>query len=112
MLLLCLGPLAKEPYQTLAGAPCQAWRPTLADPNLLSSSQDASVLSMIPALGPSLKVLDLSSCMALTNQTMQAICTYLIHLSVLRLAWCKELQDWGLLGLKEPSDEPVLSPQV
>jgi hypothetical protein len=70
------------------------------------------VLSMIPALGPSLKVLDLSSCMALTNQTMQAICTYLIHLSVLRLAWCKELQDWGLLGLKEPSDEPVLSPQV
>lgn len=70
------------------------------------------MLSMIPALGPSLKVLDLSSCVALTNQTMQAICTYLIHLSVLRLAWCKELQDWGLLGLKEPSDEPVLNPQL
>ncbi|XP_052022360.1 F-box/LRR-repeat protein 2-like isoform X1 [Apodemus sylvaticus] len=77
-----------------------------------SSLKDASVLSMIPALGPSLKVLDLSSCMALTNQTMQAICTYLTHLSVLRLAWCKELQDWGLLGLQEPSDEPVLSPQL
>nr|XP_048293091.1 F-box/LRR-repeat protein 3-like isoform X2 [Myodes glareolus] len=73
---------------------------------------DASVLSMIPALGPSLKVLDLSSCVALTNQTVQAICTYLIHLSVLRLAWCKELQDWGLLGLKEPSEEPGLSSQL
>ncbi|KAM7332523.1 hypothetical protein ACRRTK_009231 [Alexandromys fortis] len=73
---------------------------------------DASVLSMIPALGPSLKVLDLSSCVALTNQTMQAICTYLIHLSVLRLAWCKELQDWGLLGLKEPSEKPGLSSQL
>lgn len=70
------------------------------------------MLSMIPALGPSLKVLDLSSCVALTNQTMQAICTHLSHLSVLRLAWCKELQDWGLLGLKEPSDEPVPNPQV
>nr|XP_048293096.1 F-box/LRR-repeat protein 20-like isoform X5 [Myodes glareolus] len=77
-----------------------------------SSLKDASVLSMIPALGPSLKVLDLSSCVALTNQTVQAICTYLIHLSVLRLAWCKELQDWGLLGLKEPSEEPGLSSQL
>ncbi|XP_060248078.1 F-box/LRR-repeat protein 2 [Meriones unguiculatus] len=77
-----------------------------------SSLKDASVLSMIPTLGPSLKVLDLSSCVALTNQTMQAICTYLTHLSVLRLAWCKELQDWGLLGLKEPKDEPALSPQL
>ncbi|XP_076428169.1 F-box/LRR-repeat protein 4 isoform X4 [Peromyscus maniculatus bairdii] len=77
-----------------------------------SSLKDASVLSMIPALGPNLKVLDLSSCVALTNQTVQAICTYLVHLSVLRLAWCKELQDWGLLGLKEPSEEPMLSPQV
>lgn len=108
-MLLSLGPLAEEPYQTLAVLQLGG---TAAVSNLLSSSQDASVLSMIPALGPSLKVLDLSSCVALTNQTMQAICTYLIHLSVLRLAWCKELQDWGLLGLKEPSDEPVLNPQV
>ncbi|XP_072871564.1 uncharacterized protein [Chlorocebus sabaeus] len=67
-----------------------------------SSLKDASVLSMIPALGLSLRVLDLSSCVALTNRTLQAICTYLTHLSVLRLAWCRELCDWGLLGLEEP----------
>uniref|UniRef100_A0A8D2BYZ2 F-box domain-containing protein n=1 Tax=Sus scrofa TaxID=9823 RepID=A0A8D2BYZ2_PIG len=76
-----------------------------------SSLKDASVLSLIPVLGPSLRVLDLSSCVALTNQTMQAICTYLTQLSVLRLAWCKELQDWGLLGLQEPSEETSQGPQ-
>nr|XP_008255665.2 F-box/LRR-repeat protein 2 isoform X2 [Oryctolagus cuniculus] len=76
-----------------------------------SSLKDASVFSMIPVLGQSLRVLDLSSCVALTNQTLQAICTYLTHLSVLRLAWCKELCDWGLLGLREPSEEPTHMPQ-
>lgn len=70
------------------------------------------MLSVISALSLSLRVLDLSSCMALTNRTIQAICTYLTHLSVLRLAWCKELQDWGLLGLQEPSEEPACGPQV
>ncbi|XP_054552878.1 F-box/LRR-repeat protein 2 isoform X2 [Talpa occidentalis] len=70
-----------------------------------SSLKDASVLALVPALGPSLRVLDLSSCVALTNRTVQAICTYLTHLSVLRLAWCKELRDWGLLGLEEPRKE-------
>lgn len=77
-----------------------------------SSLKDASVFSMIPVLGQSLRVLDLSSCVALTNQTLQAICTYLTHLSVLRLAWCKELCDWGLLGLREPSEEPTHMLQV
>ncbi|XP_023565200.1 leucine-rich repeat-containing protein 29 isoform X2 [Octodon degus] len=77
-----------------------------------SSLKDASVFSVISALGLTLRVLDLSSCVALTNRTIQAICTCLTHLSVLRLAWCKELQDWGLLGLQEPSEEPVLGPQV
>lgn len=70
------------------------------------------MLSLIPSLGPSLRVLDLSSCVALTNQTLQAVCTRLTHLSVLRLAWCKELQDWGLLGLGEPSEEPAQGLQV
>ncbi|XP_062032708.1 uncharacterized protein LOC133748138 isoform X2 [Lepus europaeus] len=93
----------------LHGAP-----PTLASLRLAycSSLKDASVFSMIPVLGQSLRVLDLSSCVALTNQTVQAICTYLTHLSVLRLAWCKELCDWGLLGLREPSEEPTHMPQV
>nr|KAF6410855.1 leucine rich repeat containing 29 [Rousettus aegyptiacus] len=76
-----------------------------------SSLKDASLFSLIPVLGPSLRVLDLSSCVALTNRTLQAICTYLTQLSVLRLAWCKELQDWGLLGLREPSEEPVQGSQ-
>ncbi|XP_012868318.1 PREDICTED: leucine-rich repeat-containing protein 29-like isoform X3 [Dipodomys ordii] len=76
-----------------------------------SSLKDASVLSMIPVLSSSLRVLDLSSCVTLTNRTMQAICSYLTHLSVLRLAWCKELCDWGLLGLEEPNEEPALGPQ-
>ena len=31
------------------------------------------MLSLIPGLGPRLRVLDLSSCVALTNQTLQAI---------------------------------------
>ncbi|XP_059237433.1 F-box/LRR-repeat protein 20-like isoform X1 [Mustela nigripes] len=73
--------------------------------------EDASVFSLIPVLGLSLRVLDLSSCVALTNRTLQAICTCLTHLSVLRLAWCTELQDWGLLGLGEPSEEPAQEPQ-
>ncbi|XP_044238379.2 F-box/LRR-repeat protein 20 isoform X1 [Ursus arctos] len=77
-----------------------------------SSLQDASVFSLIPVLGLSLRVLDLSSCVALTNRTLQAICTFLTHLSVLRLAWCKELQDWGLLGLGEPTEEPTQGPQL
>ncbi|XP_019511694.1 PREDICTED: leucine-rich repeat-containing protein 29 isoform X2 [Hipposideros armiger] len=76
-----------------------------------SSLKDASVLSLIPLLGPSLRVLDLSSCVALTNRTLQAICIYLTHLSVLCLAWCKELRDWGLLGLGEPSEEPTQGPE-
>lgn len=70
------------------------------------------MFSLIPALGPSLRVLDLSSCVALTNRTLQAICTHLTPLSVLRLAWCKELRDWGLLGLGEPREEPAQTAQV
>ncbi|KAM5298064.1 uncharacterized protein AAES06_004322 isoform 1-T3 [Glossophaga mutica] len=76
-----------------------------------SSLKDTSVFSLIRALGPSLRVLDLSSCVTLTNQTLQAICTCLTPLSVLRLAWCKELRDWGLLGLGEPSEEPAQGSQ-
>ncbi|XP_060041348.1 F-box/LRR-repeat protein 2 isoform X2 [Erinaceus europaeus] len=76
-----------------------------------SSLKDTSMQSLIPALGLSLRVLDLSSCMALTSQTLQAICTCLTHLSVLRLAWCKKLHDWGLLGLEEPREETAQGPQ-
>ncbi|KAM6223772.1 leucine-rich repeat-containing protein 29-like [Rhynchocyon petersi] len=73
--------------------------------------EDASVFSLITELGRGLRVLDLSSCVALTSRSLQAICTYLTHLLVLRLAWCKELCDWGLRGLQEPSEETVLGLQ-
>ncbi|KAM9607107.1 uncharacterized protein ACIGJ3_021548 [Trichechus inunguis] len=90
------------------GSACRA-PPPLASLSLAycSSLKDASVLSLIPELGPNLRVLDLSSCVVLTNRSVQAICTYLTHLSILRLAWCKELRDWGLLGLGEPSEAPA-----
>ncbi|XP_071076223.1 F-box/LRR-repeat protein 20 isoform X2 [Desmodus rotundus] len=93
---------------SVCGAP-----PSLASLNLAycSSLKDSSVFSLVRALGPSLRVLDLSSCVALSNRTLQAICTYLTPLSVLRLAWCKELCDWGLLGLGEPSEEPAQGSQ-
>ncbi|XP_071065228.1 F-box/LRR-repeat protein 2 isoform X2 [Dasypus novemcinctus] len=102
----------RELVQAL-GSRCGA-PPPLASLRLAycSSLKDASVFSLIPVLGPSLRVLDLSSCVALTNRSVQAICTHLTHLSVLRLAWCKELQDWGLLGLEEPNEEPAQGPQV
>ncbi|XP_055407100.1 F-box/LRR-repeat protein 2-like, partial [Bubalus kerabau] len=95
------------------GSVCAA-PPPLASLSLAycSSLKDASVLSLIPGLGPRLRVLDLSSCVALTNQTLQAICIYLTRLSVLRLAWCKELGDWGLLGLGGPIQAPSQEPQV
>nr|KAF6407396.1 leucine rich repeat containing 29 [Molossus molossus] len=94
---------------SVCGAP-----PPLASLSLAycSSLKDTSVLSLIPALGPSLRVLDLSSCVALTNRTLQTICTYLTPLLVLRLAWCKELRDWGLLGLGEPREEPAQGAQL
>lgn len=61
-------------------------------------------------------MLDLVSWGALTNKTLQAICTYLPtylpHLSDLRLARCKELQDWGLLGLGEPREDSAQGRQV
>ncbi|XP_027372098.1 leucine-rich repeat-containing protein 29 isoform X2 [Bos indicus x Bos taurus] len=102
----------RELAQSL-GSVCAA-PPPLASLSLAycSSLKDASVLSLIPGLDPRLRVLDLSSCVALTNQTLQAICTYLTRLSVLRLAWCKELGDWGLLGLGEPIQAPSQEPQV
>ncbi|XP_027372097.1 leucine-rich repeat-containing protein 29 isoform X1 [Bos indicus x Bos taurus] len=101
----------RELAQSL-GSVCAA-PPPLASLSLAycSSLKDASVLSLIPGLDPRLRVLDLSSCVALTNQTLQAICTYLTRLSVLRLAWCKELGDWGLLGLGEPIQAPSQEPQ-
>ncbi|XP_044516525.1 leucine-rich repeat-containing protein 29 [Gracilinanus agilis] len=70
--------------------------------------KDASVVSL--AQGPlrsSLKLLDLSSCVSLTDSSLLAISANLPLLAVLRLAWCKDITDSGLLGLVERSEEPL-----
>ncbi|KAM3828822.1 uncharacterized protein M6D78_013665 [Vipera latastei] len=67
--------------------------------------RDSTVLSLAGALSKSLRVLDLSSCVSLSNRSVQAIASSLLLLTVLRLAWCKELTDWGLLGIEEPRED-------
>ncbi|XP_030059603.1 dynein regulatory complex subunit 6 [Microcaecilia unicolor] len=67
--------------------------------------KDVTVVSLAGSLGACLHVLDLSSCMALTDISIHAISTHLTRLTVLRLAWCKELTDWGLLGIINPDKE-------
>ncbi|XP_066493672.1 uncharacterized protein [Tiliqua scincoides] len=86
-------------------------QPKLASLNVAFCSllRDSSVLSLAKALSRSLRVLDLSSCVSITNKSLRAIVSYLSHLSVLRLAWCKELTDWGLLGVEEPNKECELN---
>ncbi|XP_063169015.1 F-box and leucine-rich repeat protein 13-like [Candoia aspera] len=67
--------------------------------------RDSTVLSLAEALSKNLRVLDLSSCVSLSNRSVQAIASRLLCLTVLRLAWCKELTDWGLLGVEEPREQ-------
>ncbi|XP_013926396.1 PREDICTED: F-box/LRR-repeat protein 20-like isoform X2 [Thamnophis sirtalis] len=67
--------------------------------------RDSTVLSLAEALSKNLQVLDLSSCVSLSNRSVQAITSRLLRLTVLRLAWCKELTDEGLLGIEEPRKE-------
>ncbi|KAM4733676.1 uncharacterized protein fbxl9 isoform 2-T2 [Anableps anableps] len=72
--------------------------------------RDLAVFSLTQLLGDSLRELDLTSCVNVTDLSVCAIATYLQKLEVLRLGWCKEVTDWGLLGmvqksLCEPDDE-------
>ncbi|XP_030645235.1 dynein regulatory complex subunit 6 [Chanos chanos] len=67
--------------------------------------RDVTVFSLAQLLGPGLRELDLSSCVYLTDLSVRAIATYLPGLLVLRLAWCKEVTDWGLLGMVEPTKD-------
>ncbi|XP_035274641.1 dynein regulatory complex subunit 6 [Anguilla anguilla] len=67
--------------------------------------KDLTVFSLAQLLGPSLRVLDLTSCPYLTDLSVRAIATYLPGLVVLRLGWCKEITDWGMLGMVEPTKE-------
>lgn len=74
--------------------------------------QDLAVFSLAQLLGATLCELDLTSCVNVTDLSVCAIATYLQKLVVLRLGWCKEVTDWGLLGMVEttkcePDDEAV-----
>ncbi|XP_074864992.1 uncharacterized protein LOC142020746 isoform X2 [Carettochelys insculpta] len=68
--------------------------------------QDRSVLSLARSLGGSLQALDLSSCCSISRASVWAISTHLPQLTVLRLAWCKEVTDGGLLGTEEAGESP------
>ncbi|XP_021458166.1 F-box/LRR-repeat protein 14 isoform X2 [Oncorhynchus mykiss] len=67
--------------------------------------RDLAVFSLARLLGSSLRELDLTSCVYLTDLSVRAIATYLPGLVVLRLGWCKEITDWGLLGMVELTKE-------
>lgn len=66
--------------------------------------KDAVIYSLSRMLGSNLRVLDLTSCINITDLSVRAIANYLPSLLVLRLGWCKEISDWGLLGMVEPTD--------
>ncbi|XP_029464615.1 leucine-rich repeat-containing protein 29 [Rhinatrema bivittatum] len=85
------------------------FHPKLATLSLSCCSvlKDISVVSLARSLSASLRILDLSSCVALTDISIQAISTHLSRLTVLRIAWCKELTDWGLLGITNPEEELI-----
>ncbi|XP_026220667.1 F-box/LRR-repeat protein 14 isoform X2 [Anabas testudineus] len=63
--------------------------------------RDLAVFSLAQLLGDTLCELDLTSCVNVTDLSVCAIATCLQRLVVLRLGWCKEITDWGLLGMVE-----------
>lgn len=65
------------------------------------SFQDLAVFSLTQLFGETLRELDLTSCVNVTDLSVRAITAYLHGLVVLRLGWCKEVTDWGLLGMME-----------
>ncbi|KAG7270340.1 hypothetical protein CRUP_034450 [Coryphaenoides rupestris] len=65
--------------------------------------RDLEVFSLAQLCGGTLRELDLTSCIYLTDLSVSAIVTYLQGLVLLRLGWCKEITDWGLLGLEAPT---------
>lgn len=67
--------------------------------------RDLEVFSLAQLCGASLRELDLTSCIYLTDLSVSAITTYLQGLVLLRLGWCKEITDWGLLGQEAPVRE-------
>ncbi|KAJ8247365.1 hypothetical protein GJAV_G00245560 [Gymnothorax javanicus] len=67
--------------------------------------KDLTVFSLAQLLGSSLRELDLTSCLHLTDLSLCAITTHLPSLLVLRLGGCKEITDWGMLGMVDPTKD-------
>ncbi|KAM9815909.1 F-box/LRR-repeat protein 14 [Syngnathus typhle] len=84
---------------------CLSERAQLEKLNLRSCTymRDEAVFTLTQLLGSTLRELDLTSCVNVTDLSVRAIATYLQGLLVLRLGWCKEVTDWGLLGMVETS---------
>lgn len=82
---------------------CTASRAELEALNLRSCTymRDLAVFSFTQLFGETLRELDLTSCVNVSDLSVRAITTYSQGLVVLRLGWCKEVTDWGLLGMKE-----------
>ncbi|XP_072241482.1 uncharacterized protein fbxl9 [Leuresthes tenuis] len=95
----CLHISGTELVKGLKGS--SAARAQLETLNLKSCTyiRDLAVFSLTQLLGDSLRELDLTSCANVTDLSVCAIATYLQKLVVLRLGWCKEVTDWGLLGM-------------
>lgn len=55
-------------------------------------------------------------CVNVTDLSVRSIATYLQRLVVLRLGWCKEITDWGLLGMVETTicepDQEMVRPAL
>ncbi|XP_061892171.1 F-box/LRR-repeat protein 14-like isoform X2 [Entelurus aequoreus] len=82
---------------------CDAERAQLEKLHLRSCAyvRDEAVLALTQLVGSTLRQLDLTSCVNVTDLSVRAIASYLQGLVVLRLGGCKEVTDWGLLGIVE-----------
>ncbi|XP_020790714.1 F-box/LRR-repeat protein 14 [Boleophthalmus pectinirostris] len=60
---------------------------------------DLAVFSLVQLFGETLRELDLTSCTNVTDLSVRALSTFSPGLKVLRLGWCKEVTDFGLLGM-------------
>ena len=70
--------------------------------NSCSSVLDDFVRKFAIIGGHNMKHLDLRSCLHLTDLSLHYISRYMKNLQVLRMAWCKEITDCGLLGISNP----------
>ncbi|TSS60377.1 Cyclic nucleotide-gated cation channel beta-1 [Bagarius yarrelli] len=80
---------------------------------LRSCTYIRDICSIAQLLASSLKELDLTSCNGLTDPSIHAVSSHLSGLQVLRLGSCKQITDWGLLGMEEPvgDKKPSKQPQ-